>query len=144
MWVGGESRQTRRFKNYTEAFEELCPIFMSNGLSYEDFWDGDVEKAKYIRLAALENEKRKNRDMWIQGRYFYEAVIAAYPVLNALSKKKEPLPYLTEPIPVTEAEAKELIEKKAQEKLEADREKFIRQVKEFNKQFKKRSDDNGS
>ena len=56
----------------TQIFEELCPIYKSYGMSYEEFW--------------------------IQGMYIYDALCKVSPILHAFSKSgTKPLPYPDKP-----------------------------------------------
>jgi hypothetical protein len=84
-------------------------------MSYDDFWNGDVEMVKAYRKANELRDKRKNQDMWIQGRYFYDALCAASPLYRFSMKKGiiKPEPYTSEPYPITEAELREREEREA-------------------------------
>lgn len=83
--------------SYTECFEKYCPIYMSYGLSYEDFWYGDVYKAKYQREAYKLKIRQQDEFMWEQGMYIYEAILQCSPVLHPFSKATKPLPYTDKP-----------------------------------------------
>lgn len=101
-------------------------------MSYADFWDGDVEIARYYRECERQKRKEKNMWLWIQGRYMYEAFIATFPVFNPFSKLKEPLPYLSAPIPLSDEEAKERKEEIAKKKYEKDKQMFVARVAAMN------------
>lgn len=63
-------------------------------MTYEQFWEQDCELVKYYRKAAQIKQDLRNQDAWLQGAYFYEALIDAAPVLRAFAKKgTEPTPY---------------------------------------------------
>lgn len=82
----------------TKLFEELCPIFMSYGMSYDEFWYGSPYRAKFYLEAHKLKIKQKDEDMWMQGMYIYEALCDVSPILHAFSKKgTKPLPYSKEP-----------------------------------------------
>lgn len=72
---------------YGETFEKLCGYYMSLGMGYHDYWDGDCEMARYYRDMDEKVKERQNEALWLQGLYFYEALVDASPVLNAMSKK---------------------------------------------------------
>ena len=58
-------------------------------------------------------QKRRNQELWVQGAYIYEAIIDIAPVLHAFAKKgAKPLPYVSEPFPLTQ---KEVMERRKQE-----------------------------
>lgn len=114
---GGESRSPVASR-YGEKFEELCGYYMSLGMSYHDYWDGDAEMAKYYREMDEVRRERENTSLWLQGLYFYEALIDASPVINAFSKKKKPYPYRDTPIPLTAQANKRKKEQENMKKLE--------------------------
>ena len=81
-----------------ELFEKQCPIYMSYGMSYDDFWHNDVYMAKYYRETYKIKVKQKDEELWMQGVYIYEALCKVSPILHAFSKKgTKPLPYSTKP-----------------------------------------------
>lgn len=82
----------------TEIFEELCPIYMGYGMSYDEFWYGDVYRAKFYRKAYEIQMKHKDEEFWIQGMYIYDALCRVSPILHAFSKSgTKPLPYPKQP-----------------------------------------------
>ena len=107
-------------QSYEDIFTELCPYYMSIGMSYDEFWDGDVEAVKAYRKAYELKERRKNQELWLQGMYFYEALCDASPLFRFSMKKGtiKPEPYVKEPYPITESEVKEREEREARLKEE--------------------------
>lgn len=91
---------------------------MSIGMSYHDFWYGDVSMVEAYRKADELREKRRNQELWLQGMYFYEALCDASPLFRFSMKKGtvKPEPYAKEPYPITAAEAREREERQAREK----------------------------
>lgn len=82
----------------TELFEELCPIFMSYGMSYDEYWHSSPYRAKFYLEAHKLKVKQKDEEMWMQGMYIYEALCDVSPILHAFSKKgTKPLPYSKRP-----------------------------------------------
>lgn len=82
----------------TKIFEELCPIYMGYGMSYDEFWYGEPYRAKFYREAHEIQIKQKDEEFWIQGMYIYEALCDVSPILHAFSKSgTKPLPYREEP-----------------------------------------------
>lgn len=82
----------------TQIFEELCPIYMSYGMSYDEFWYGDAYRAKFYREAYNIQIKHKDEEFWIQGMYIYDALCKVSPILHAFSKSgTKPLPYPDKP-----------------------------------------------
>lgn len=92
---------------------------MSIGMSYDEFWYGDVERVIAYRKADEIRTRRQNQLAWIQGMYIYEALCDVAPVLHAFAKKgTKPSPYAKEPYAVTESEVREREEREAREKEE--------------------------
>ena len=107
-------------QSYSDIFEQLCPYYMSIGMSYDEFWDQDVNMVKAYRKAYELREKRKNEELWLQGMYFYEALCDASPLFRFSMKKGtiKPEPYVKEPYPITAAEVREREEREARKKEE--------------------------
>ncbi len=91
---------------------------MSIGMSYDDFWNGDVQMVKAYRKANELHDRRRNEELWLQGRYFYDALCAASPLYRFTMKKGmiKPEPYTKEPYPITHAELQERQEREAKAK----------------------------
>lgn len=99
--------------SFTEQFYEHLPFYLSIGMTYEQYWNGDCLLVKYYRKAHRMKQKRRNQELWVQGAYIYEAIIDIAPVLHAFAKKgAKPLPYVSEPFPLTQ---KEVMERRKQE-----------------------------
>lgn len=82
----------------TETFEELCPIFMSYGMSYDEYWHSSPYRAKFYLKAHKLKVKQKDEELWMQGMYIYEALCDVSPILHAFSKKgTKPLQYSNRP-----------------------------------------------
>ena len=79
--------------NYTEYFERLCPYYLSLGMTYEQFWDGDSAMARMYRKAHDLKLEEMNFSLWLQGRYIYDALCCVSPILRAFSKAKKPIDY---------------------------------------------------
>jgi len=104
-------------------------------MSPEDYWDGDNDLVKAYRKAHELKMDRENTYLWLQGLYFYHALIDASPVLNALMKEKKPRPYLTDPIPITKAGIKEQEEKEEQAEIEKARAAMRAAMTQFNQEI---------
>lgn len=133
---------------YGDKFEELCGYYMSLGMSYHDYWDGDNCMTKYYREAEEIKKERRNSEMWLQAAYIYEALLDASPVFNPLSKKNKPFPFRSEPIPITSSGSKKSEERKKKQMLENGKEAMRAMMAAFNERFKKSKKggeaDNGS
>lgn len=133
---------------YGDKFEELCGYYMSLGMSYHDYWDGDNCMTKYYREAEEIKKERRNSELWLQAAYIYEALLDASPVFNPLSKKNKPFPFRSEPIPITSSGSKKSEERKKKQMLENGKEAMRAMMAAFNEHFKKSKKggeaDNGS
>jgi hypothetical protein len=123
-------------KTYTEIFEEVFPFYLSIGMSYEEFWEGDLSLPKFYREAEKQRNKRRfdemNYNCWLQGLYNYEAFSCT--IANAFRKKNSrPISYLEKPIEFTpKSEQKQLTE----EQIEKEQLRFKLQMSSWTKMFK--------
>ena len=73
-------------RSYTEIFEEVFPYYLSLGMTYEEFWEGDCTLPKFYREAQkIKSQKEfddKNFFCWLQGRYIYDALCCASPLFR--------------------------------------------------------------
>lgn len=130
--VDGESERKVRspFLTYTEQFYEVFPYYLSIGMTYEQFWDGDPQLVKYYRQADELRIDRKNQELWLQGLYVYEALCDVAPILHAMAKKgTKAQPYPDKPYAITEKQRKREIDE--QERKVAD--KGIQMMERFMK-----------
>lgn len=81
---------------------------MAIGMSYDDFWNGDVCMVRAYRKADELRQRRENQAAWLQGMYIYGALCDVAPIFHAFAKKgTKPTPYTDEPYPITAAEIEE-------------------------------------
>ena len=73
----------------TKTFEELCPIYMSYGMSYDEFWYEDAYRTKFYLDSHKLKVKQKDEEMWMQGAYFYNALETALSHLFSKNSKAE-------------------------------------------------------
>ena len=104
------------FLTYTEQFYEAFPYYLSIGMTYEQYWDGDPSLVKYYRRADEFRIERKNQELWLQGMYVYEAICDVAPILQAMAKKgTKASPYPEKPYAITEKQRRlERVEKERQ------------------------------
>lgn len=87
---------------------------MSIGMSYDEFWNQDVELVKVYMKADELKRSRLNELSWLQGLYIYEALCDVAPIFHAFAKKgTKPQPYVKEPYPITETEIRSREEQEA-------------------------------
>ena len=83
----------------TKIFEHECPYYMSYGMSFDEYWNGDAYLVKFYRDAYKLKIRYDDVFMWKQGMYIYEALCDVSPILHAFSKKgTKPLQYRSKPM----------------------------------------------
>ena len=127
----------------TYFFEKLCPIYMSYGMSYDEFWYKSPYRARFYLEAQKRKIKQQDEYMWVQGMYIYEALCKVSPVLHAFSKKgTKPLPYSEKPYLRDNDDLQSEEEKRQKEENERLLVKlhFKKWVKDTQKRFKKKNE----
>lgn len=71
---------------------------MSLGMTYEQYWDGDVWMVRDFRKSHKLKLEEQNRQAWLQGMYVYSAIGSMAPLLRAFSKARKPDEYMKEPL----------------------------------------------
>lgn len=108
-------------KKYTEIFEEAFPYYLHIGMTADMYWHGDASLCKAYRQKHELDMQETNQQLWLLGRYVYEAVGALSPILNsafAFSKQKmEVGEYPKEPFALTSEEQ----ERREREKFEKEK-----------------------
>lgn len=111
------------------------------GMTYQEYWDGDVEMAKYFRQKYEKEKDEMSFQCWLMGQYVYQAVLCASPALKPFVKEPTPIPYMDEPIPITK-EAQIRSEKDAERKrMEQTKTAIMNMVNNANKKFAERKND---
>ena len=109
--------------SYTEQFEQVCPFYISIGMSYDEFWNGSADRAVYYRKAYLMQQRRNNDLAWLNGRYVFDAIMAAAPAFKpSAGKNGDPPKYLKEPYPFTKEDCEERQRRDMEEKAKRFRE----------------------
>lgn len=89
---------------------------------------------KAYRKAWELKTRERNREMWLQGLYIYEAICDVSPVLHAFAKNgTKPKEYLKEPIALTEKEVRERRERDERERYEKLKARVLSWAAEQNK-----------
>jgi len=99
---------------------QILPYYLAIGMPYDLFWNGDPILAKVYREAHEYSNRQKNQEMWMQGIYFLKGLqTVAEKVASGLSGKSSSRTseYPQEPIPITEEEQKEALERNKQRTL---------------------------
>lgn len=96
-------------------FDEIFPVYLSFGMTWEQFWLGEPELAAAYRKADRLQRRRRNEEMWLQGVYMAEALSAT--VGNMFSKGQKHK-YPAEPLPITAEEQQERREREERLRME--------------------------
>jgi hypothetical protein len=107
LLTSASASQPKREYSLTEIMEEHCPKYLDAGMTYSDYWDGDAEMVIPYRKLLERRRKWENQKLWLQGKYFYDALVAVMPALSIKSKDTEIKDYIEDPYPLTEKEVKE-------------------------------------
>lgn len=130
--------------SYQKLFEEQCPIYMSIGMTYDEFWYGDAERVIAYRKADEIRRRRLNEQLWLQGMYFYEALCDVAPILVSMPKKDAKIQkYSTEPYALTVKEQKQQKEKEIEQKEKQMLDHFNAMAAMINQKFKQGGGENG-
>lgn len=93
-----------------EMFTEVFPYYLSMGMTYEEFWHGAPSLVRAYRKAYDMKRHERNQEMWMQGRYIFEA-LRCVPLLVGFPEKGYKPPsgagYPEMPYPLSEREARE-------------------------------------
>ncbi len=134
-----ERRQRVTPGSLTLLFNECCPFYMSIGMSYKEFWEGDVCLPRIYMQAYEIQQKRRLQEMnysaWLSGVY----IMRAYEVVmhNAFAEQgTEPVQYYSKPIELTREQAAESND----EDIEFERLRVQVALDNFIKSFKKEGD----
>ena len=92
--------------SFSKLFHDVEAYYISIGMTYDQFWYGDVWLAKVYRDAEELRERRANAEAWRNG--FYMASALSSTVGNMFRKKgSKPIKYMDKPIPLTQKEKEE-------------------------------------
>lgn len=117
--MGAELGRRVTSASVIEMFEKACPFYMSIGMSYTEFWEGDIYLPNFYIEAYKQRAEREQKQMntaaWLNGVYMkraYEVVLA-----NMFSKPgTPPQEYYKEPFGNEEHKTQE--QKESEQKAE--------------------------
>lgn len=72
-------------------------MYMSIGMTWDEFWHGDPRMAEAYREADRLRTRKRDQELWLQGRYVYDAMIAAAPLYQTFSKTHRARKYCEKP-----------------------------------------------
>lgn len=71
-----------------QLFQRDCPYFMALGMSWDQYWFGDVRASGAFIEANRLRQEQGNTAAWLQGMYCYSALCCA--LQNTFRKKSDP------------------------------------------------------
>ena len=84
----------------TDCFKAVFPYYLSIGMTYDQFWNGEAWLTTAYRQADELRQRRDNSHAWLQGMYVYDAILRAAPYFRFTMKGfSRPTPYVEEPYP---------------------------------------------
>lgn len=114
-------------------------MYLDAGMTYEQYWDGDMDMTIPYRHLLDRRRQWQNQMLWLQGRYFYDALCAVMPALSIKTKNAQIQEYTPQPYPLSAKEAREIEENKERERYE----KMFNHMRTFsaytNARFKKKA-----
>jgi hypothetical protein len=111
---------------------------MSYGMTYDEFWNGDVSSHRAYREAHKLKMIEDNTKAWIQGQYVYEAIGAWAPIIRPFSKARKPGKYTDHPYDLFEEQRRERELAEQRERYERIKEKVAAFATKFNEENAKK------
>ena len=137
---GSEQKGSLPYFTYTEKFYEMFPYYLSIGMTYEQYWEGDCTLTKYYRKSEEMRNEKRNQELWLQGMYFYEALCDVSPILHAFAKKgAKPQKYSSKPYAITEKQIRQEREERARKVAEKGKRFMEALMQTNNKRFEEQS-----
>ena len=99
---------------FVEIFDNHFPIYLSYGMSYNEYWNERPELVKAYRKAHEIKLARKNEELWMQGVYVRDALSST---VGSMFSKKE-IKYPEEPYPITQRQVESKKEREARKRYE--------------------------
>ena len=124
--------------SYSEKFQELCGYYLSLGMTYEEYWEGDPEMTKHYREKYRCEMEQRNTELWLLGVYIYEALMDVSPLINIFDKRRKAIPYRTEPYPLTKRDEKKRKEREEKQKMKNGLDAMTAWMTNANAKFKKK------
>ena len=130
--------------SYSEKFEELCGYYLSLGMTYEEYWEGDPEMTEHYREKHRCEMEQRNTELWLMGVYIYEALMDVSPLINIFDKRRKAIPYRTEPYPITKQAAEKQKEREEKQKMKNGLDAMNAIMAGINAKFRKKEQTDGS
>lgn len=111
--VDGDLPEDQKKVSMSEIFWEAFPAYLTMGMTYDEYWNGDARLCRAYRKKREEELKLEDERLWRQGAYVYHAMICVAPYFNSLKPQKpedyiEPFTYTLDKQRKAEAEKRQL------------------------------------
>lgn len=126
--------------SYSDKFDELCGYYLSLGMTYEEYWEGDPAMTRYYRDKYRCEMDQRNTELWLMGVYIYEALMDVAPLLNLFDKHRKALPYRTEPYPLTKTAEEKRKDREEKQKMKNGLDLMSAWMTNANAKFKKKQE----
>ena len=110
---GGTAEVPRTPDSCREIFDKAFPLYLSMGMTYNEFYREDHTLVIAYREAYKRKREERNQEMWLMGAYVYQAISRVSPLLIPFNKHPKPEPYLDKPFPTYENSDEESAKSKA-------------------------------
>lgn len=121
--------------SYRETFNQVFPFYLSIGMTYELFYQSDVNLVKSYREAEKLRQKRVNEEAYIQGMYIYEGVYSIIYNTWCRDKNQKAMTYPSKPYSLF----KEDIEKDEETKIKEEQAKAAVWMEQIASRFSKKN-----
>lgn len=125
------------------AFAKACPLYISYGMTYDQFWDGDVCAHKAYREAHKMQMRERNQFAHIQAAYVYEALCASSSLFRGM-KPSKPQSFRKDPFDIFPEDVRKREEEEQRQRYEKMRDKVAAFAKAFNEKRKEREVDSNA
>ena len=110
---GGGGDNLKAATSYREIFDNAFPNYLFMGMTPEQFWEGDSNLVVAYRKAFEMKQDADNFNLWLQGKYVYDAISCLIPIMHPFAKKgTKAEPYLDKPYPLKEGNTEDKPEDK--------------------------------
>lgn len=94
--VKNNTSEKRHF-DIGKFLKDYFPYALTIGMTYQQYWIDEPELLKYYKKAYEIKKEAEDSKIWLQGLYFYHAILRSSPALNPYSSGKV-IPYFEKPL----------------------------------------------
>ena len=140
MTLSEEANEHRRTAG--EIFDDALPYCLTWGMTPEQYWDGDNDLPRIYHRKYLIEQEAENRRLHRLGAYIYETLARLQPFFIGFpaDEKMTRQPYLAEPLPTSEEDAKEQEKRRKLREFEDFREQLLAYAEANNEKYKEGGD----